>query len=259
MENNVSGIVYLVGAGPGDPELLTLKAQRLISECDALVHDALVPREVVDSVSTTCEVFFVGKRSGCRNIPQSKTNKVLVDLAKQGKKVVRLKGGDPFVFGRGGEEAMFLQKSGIRVEIVPGVTSGVAAPSYLGIPLTHRLAASTVTFVTGHEDIRKTQSSVNWRLLAKSSDTIVIYMGIKNFPSIVNELILGGMNPKISSAVIQQATVKNQRCIKAPLNEMVGLIKRDQIISPSIIIIGSVVDYQVETCRPIPSEASMPF
>ena len=174
------GIVYLVGAGPGDPELLTLKALRLIKSCDALVHDALVSAEIIKEINKKTEIFNVGKRAGLCSVPQADTNLLIVKLAKEGKNVVRLKGGDPFVFSRGGEEVSFLEKNGISVEIVPGITSGIAAPSNFGIPLTHREAGSSITFVTGHEDINKDKKTVNWRLLAKSSDGLVIYMGMRN-------------------------------------------------------------------------------
>ena len=200
MEIIVPGIVYLVGAGPGDPELLTLKALRLIKNCDALVHDALIPDEITKEAGKNTEIFHVGKRAGKCSVPQAETNALILKLAKEGKNVVRLKGGDPFVFSRGGEEVSLLEKNGVSVEIVPGITSGIAAPTYLGIPLTHRDAASSVTFVTGHEHVDKDKKSVNWRDLAKSSDSLVIFMGIKNIEFIVEELILGA--PKINSSTI---------------------------------------------------------
>ena len=186
------GIVYLVGAGPGDPELLTLKALRLIKSCDALVHDALISEEIIKETNKNAEIFNVGKRAGKCSVPQADTNSLILKLAKEGKNVVRLKGGDPFVFSWGGEEVSFLEKNGISVEIVPGITSGIAAPSNFGIPLTHREAGSSITFVTGHEDINKDKKTVNWRLLAKSSDGLVIYMGLRNIEFIVKELLLGG-------------------------------------------------------------------
>ena len=167
------GTVYLVGAGPGDPELLTLKAHRLLQSCDALVYDSLVPKEVLDRVPDDCERHFVGKRRGHHSVPQPSTNAVLVELAQRHRCVVRLKGGDPFLFGRGGEEAAFLIERGVAVEVVPGVTSGIAAPAYAGIPVTHRRAGSSVTFVTGHEEIDKRRPSVNWRALASSSDCLL--------------------------------------------------------------------------------------
>ena len=246
MEINVPGIVYLVGAGPGDPELLTLKALRLIKNCDALVHDALIPDEIIKEARTNTEIFHVGKRSGKCSVPQVETNALILKLAKEGKKVVRLKGGDPFVFSRGGEEVSFLEKNGVSVEIVPGITSGIAAPTYFGIPLTHRDAASSVTFVTGHENVDKEKKSVNWRNLAKSSDSLVIFMGIKNIEFIVKELIMGGLNKNTYCAVIQEATLKNQKCFIEKLENLANKIKNKKFLSPSIIIIGKIVEFKVE-------------
>ena len=163
------GTVYLVGAGPGDPELLTLKAHRLLSQCDALVYDSLVPKEVLDLVPEACERRFVGKRRGHHSVPQPSTNAVLVEMAQKHSTVVRLKGGDPFLFGRGGEEAAYLAERNIPVQVVPGVTAGIAAPAYAGIPVTHRRAGSSVTFVTGHEEIDKRRPSVDWRCLLYTS------------------------------------------------------------------------------------------
>ncbi len=245
MEIYVPGIVYLVGAGPGDPELLTLKALRLIKNCDALVHDALIPYEITKEAGNNTEIFHVGKRAGKCSVPQVETNSLILKLAKEGKKVVRLKGGDPFVFSRGGEEVSFLEKNGVSVEIVPGITSGIAAPSYFGIPLTHRDAASSVTFVTGHEQIDKGKHSVNWRQLANSSNSLVIYMGIRNIKFIVQELILGGLDKNTKCAVIQEATLKNQKCIIAELKNLVDTIKDQQYLSPSIVVIGTIVDFKV--------------
>jgi len=246
METIVPGIVYLVGAGPGDPELLTLKALHLIKDCDALVHDALIPDEIIKKARTNTEIFHVGKRAGKCSVPQAETNALILKLAKDGKKVVRLKGGDPFVFSRGGEEVSFLEKNGISVKIVPGITSGIAAPTYFGIPLTHRDAASSVTFVTGHEHVEKEKKSVNWRNLAKSSDSLVIFMGIKNIEFIVEELILGGLNKNTKCAVIQEATLKNQKCLIEKLDNLVDTIKNKKFTSPSIIIIGKIVEFKVE-------------
>ena len=245
MEINVSGIVYLVGAGPGDPELITLKALRLIKTCDALVHDALMPNEITKVAGKNTEIFYVGKRAGKCSVPQAETNSLMLKLAKEGKSVVRLKGGDPFVFSRGGEEVSFLEKNGVSVEIVPGITSGIAAPSYLGIPLTHRDGASSVTFVTGHEQMDKDKKSVKWRELAQSSDSLIIYMGIRNIEFIIEELILGGLDTKTKCAVIQEATLKNQRCIVTELKDLSETIKDQQFLSPSIIVIGKIVEFKV--------------
>ena len=252
------GIVYLVGAGPGDPELLTLKALRLIKNCDALVHDALVSVEIVNKTSKNTEIFNVGKRAGKCSIPQADTNSLLVKLAKEGKNVVRLKGGDPFVFSRGGEEVTFLEKNGISVEIVPGITSGIAAPIYFGIPLTHREAGSSITFVTGHEDINKHKKSVNWRTLAKSSDGLVIYMGIRNIEFIVKELILGGLSEHTKCAVIQEATLHNQKCLISELGNLAEAIRKKGFTSPSIVVIGSIVNFKVNNYITHLSDASLP-
>ena len=246
MEINVPGIVYLVGAGPGDPELLTIKALRLIKNCDALVHDALIPDEIIKEAKTDTEIFHVGKRAGKCSVPQAETNALILKLAKEGKNVVRLKGGDPFVFSRGGEEVSFLEENGVSVEIVPGITSGIAAPTYFGIPLTHRDAASSVTFVTGHERVDKEKKTVNWRDLAKSSDSLVIFMGIKNIKFIVEELILGGLDKNTKCAVIQEATLRNQKCLVEKLAGLPETVKTKEFISPSIIIIGKIVEFKVE-------------
>ena len=245
MEINVPGIVYLVGAGPGDPELLTVKALRLIKNCDVLVHDALISTAIIKETNKNAEIFNVGKRAGLCSFPQTETNFLLLKLAKEGKKVVRLKGGDPFVFSRGGEEVTFLEKNGISIEIVPGITSGIAAPTYFGIPLTHREAGSSITFVTGHEHINKDKKNVNWRALAKSSDGLVIYMGIKNIEFIVKELILGGLDKNTKCAVIQEATLNNQKCIISELKNLAVSIRKKGFTSPSIVVIGRIVDFKV--------------
>ena len=246
MEIIVPGIVYLVGAGPGDPELLTLKALRLIKNCDALVHDALIPHEIIKEAGKNTEIFHVGKRAGKCSVPQDTTNSLILELANSGKTVVRLKGGDPFVFSRGGEEVSFLEKNGILVEIVPGITAGIAAPTYFGIPLTHRDGASSVTFVTGHEHIDKQKKSVNWRKLAKSSDSLVIYMGIRNIEFIVEELLLGGLDKNTKCAVIQEATLKNQKCIIEELKNLVKTIRDRNFTSPAIVVIGKIVNFKIK-------------
>ncbi len=259
MNDFLPGTVYLVGAGPGDPDLLTVKAHRLISQCEALVYDSLVPNEILELVQSSCECIFVGKRRNQHSIPQPTTNELLAQLVKSYKSVVRLKGGDPFVFGRGGEEAAYLNSRGITVEVVPGVTSGIAASAYMGIPLTHRLGGSSVTFVTGHEGYDKKLPSVNWKNLAKYSDSLVIYMGIHNLPHIVNKLLNNGLSPLTSVAVIQQATVKGQRYLTTTLEKIVVQVQKQKFESPSIVIIGKVVDFQVEACAPQASSATMPI
>ncbi len=218
---------------------------RLIKNCDVLVHDALISTAIIKETNKNAEIFNVGKRAGLCSFPQTETNFLLLKLAKEGKKVVRLKGGDPFVFSRGGEEVTFLEKNGISIEIVPGITSGIAAPTYFGIPLTHREAGSSITFVTGHEHINKDKKNVNWRALAKSSDGLVIYMGIKNIEFIVKELILGGLDKNTKCAVIQEATLNNQKCIISELKNLAVSIRKKGFTSPSIVVIGRIVDFKV--------------
>ena len=253
------GTVFLIGAGPGDPDLLTVKAHKIITKCDALVYDSLIPLELLDLVPNHCQLHSVGKRRGYQSVPQKKTNDILFELAKTCSCIVRLKGGDPFLFGRGAEEALYLHEKGISVQVVPGVTSGIAAPAYVGIPVTHRLAGSSVTFVTGHEGTNKKRPAVNWRSLAKSSDSIVIYMGIYNLRFISRELIEGGMNPRTSAAVIEQGTVVGQRFVKAPLSKLFDRVKEENLTSPAIVVIGSVVDFQVEACSPRPADVTFPI
>ena len=254
-----TGTVYLVGAGPGDPELLTLKAHRLLIQCDALVYDSLVPEEVLDLVPAACERRFVGKRRGHHSVPQPSTNAVLVEMAQKHSTVVRLKGGDPFLFGRGGEEAAYLAERNISVQVVPGVTAGIAAPAYAGIPVTHRRAGSSVTFVTGHEEIDKRRPSVDWRALATASDGLVIYMGLHNLPRIAEELMAGGLAATTPVAVIQQGTVAGQRCLKATLVDVADQCRAEAFKSPSIVVVGEVIDQQVEACRPSPAAVTMPI
>ncbi|MEB3305235.1 MAG: uroporphyrinogen-III C-methyltransferase [Cyanobacteriota bacterium] len=253
------GTVYLVGAGPGDPELLTVKAHRLLSSCDALVYDSLVPQALLDLVPAGCECRFVGKRRGHHSVPQPKINAVLLELAERHQRVVRLKGGDPFLFGRGGEEAAHLVSRGVPVEVVPGVTAGIAAPAYAGIPVTHRRAGSSVTFVTGHEEIDKGRPGVDWRGLARSSDGLVIYMGLHNLRRIGEELMAGGLEPSTPAAAIQQGTVQGQRILLASLGELADQVEAAALASPAIIVIGAVVAQRVEACAPEPAEVVMPI
>ena len=259
MTESAGGTVYLVGAGPGDPELLTLKAHRLLRHCDALVHDALVPQALLDLVPPHCERHFVGKRRGHHAVPQPSTNALLVSLAQRHRLVVRLKGGDPFLFGRGGEEAAHLARHGVAVQVVPGVTAGIAAPAYAGIPITHRRAGSSVTFVTGHEEIDKGRSSVDWRGLAGCSDGLVIYMGLHNLRHICAELLAGGLAADTPAAVIQQGTVQGQRQLVSVLAELADRAEAQAFAAPSIVVIGRVVRERVEACAPLPADTTMPL
>ena len=253
------GTVYLVGAGPGDPELLTLRAHRLLRQCDALVHDSLVPRALLELVPEGCERHFVGKRRGHHSVPQQSTNAVLVELAQRHRVIVRLKGGDPFLFGRGGEEAAYLAAHGVPVQVVPGVTAGIAAPAYAGIPVTHRRAGSSVTFVTGHEEIDRGRPGVDWRGLARSSDGLVIYMGLHNLAHICQELIAGGRTGATPAAVIQQGTVRGQRQLVATLADLAERVEAEAVVSPAIVVIGEVVAHRVPSCAPTPADAEMPI
>ena len=259
MSRDHFGTVFLIGAGPGDPDLLTVKAQRLISQSDALVYDSLIPLELLDLVPEQCQLHSVGKRRGHHSVPQEEINDILYSLSQKCSRIVRLKGGDPFLFGRGAEEASFLAEKGVSVEVVPGVTSGIAVPAYVGIPLTHRLAGSSVTFVTGNESINKQRPSVNWRTLALSTNTLVIYMGLYNLDYISSELIAGGMSPQTSSVVIEQGSVVGQRFLKAPLFDLFNQVTKENFASPSIVVVGSVVDFQVEACSPKPAEVTFPI
>jgi uroporphyrin-III C-methyltransferase len=253
------GTVYLVGAGPGDPELLTVRAHRLLSHCDALVYDSLVPQELLDLVPAACERRFVGKRRGHHSVPQPTINSVLVELAQRHRRIVRLKGGDPFLFGRGGEEAAHLVNRGVPVEVVPGVTAGIAAPAYAGIPVTHRRAGSSVTFVTGHEEIDKRRPGVDWQRLARCSDGLVIYMGLHNLRRICDELMAGGLAPSTPAAAIQQGTVQGQRLVLSALEDFAEKVEDADLRSPAIIVIGAVVAERVAACAPRPASVLMPI
>lgn len=234
--------VYLVGAGPGDPGLLTVRARELLGACDAIVYDALVnPLILSDDGVRAAERHFVGKRGGSPHIGQDAINALLVRLAREGKRVVRLKGGDPMVFGRGGEEALALTAAGIPFEVVPGVTAGVAVPAYAGIPVTHRGVSTAVTFVTGHEDADRETSDVDWASLAALRGTLVLYMGVRRLPDIVDALRAHGMRPDTPVAVVEWGTYPHQRTVCGTLSTIVDAARRDAIAAPSITIIGDVV------------------
>lgn len=233
-----TGKVYLIGAGPGDVDLMTLKAVRLLGEADVVLLDDLVNREVLRFVALDAEVIEVGKRGGCQSTTQMSIHEQLLKHAQAGSIVARLKGGDPFIFGRGGEEMQCLVAAGVEVEVVSGVTAGVAVPAALGIPLTHRNCARSVTFVTGHTC---NDGPVNWRGLAGTGGTLVIYMGIANLSQIVAELLAAGLPPTLPAAAIQHGTLPQQRSIVTTLAELPAAVQAHGIGSPAIMIIGDVV------------------
>ena len=234
--------VYLVGAGPGDPDLITLKAIELIKKADVVLYDRLVSKKILAMIPKRCKSIYVGRAVGDDTTHQDSTNELMVKYAKLKKTVVRLKGGDPIIFGRGGEEAEFLKSFKIKYEIIPGITSGIGSATYAGIPLTHRQFASSVVFVTGHEDPEKKTEVVKWKKLAKSVDTIVIMMGLSRIEEISKKLIEGGMDKTTPVAVIQNGTTPKQKMIKGTISNISNKIKRNKIRPPTNIIIGRVVD-----------------
>jgi uroporphyrinogen III methyltransferase/synthase len=247
-----NGIVYLVGAGPGDPGLLTLRGGELLVTCDAIVYDALVNPALLALGSvvereTPRELFDVGKRAGVSDSTrQHEINELLVRLAGDGKRVVRLKGGDPFVFGRGSEEAQALAAAGVPFEVVPGVTAGIAAPAYAGIPVTHRGLATSVTFVTGHEDPTKETPTVDWAGLTRGGGTLVLYMGVKTLPRTVAALIAAGLDADTPAAAIERGTYPRQRTITTTLGKLHDVVENAALRAPVITIIGAVVELRDE-------------
>jgi uroporphyrin-III C-methyltransferase len=233
------GMVYLVGSGPGDPELLTVKAKRLLEAADVVLHDKLPGPEIIESIPEE-KREDVGKRAGGEWTPQEYTNRRLVELAREGKTVVRLKGGDPFVFGRGGEEMEHLAGEEIPFEIVPGITSAIAGPGTAGIPVTHRDHASSVSFVTGHEDPTKEESAVNWEALAATGGTIVVLMGVGKLPDYTTALRDAGMPPDTPVALVERATRPEMRVATGTLDTIVDVRDEEGIEPPAITVIGAV-------------------
>ncbi|KKN42204.1 hypothetical protein LCGC14_0715510 [marine sediment metagenome] len=232
------GEVYVVGAGPGDPELLTLKALQLMQQADVVVYDFLVSDEIMELVRRDADLICVGKRLGDHSVVQEDTNQMLVDLAKQGKKVCRIKGGDPFIYGRGGEEVQVLAANNVNYQIVPGITAAAGCSAYAGIPLTHRDHAQAIQFVTGH--CKKDGQELDWQSLAKANQTLAIYMGVIKSPHIQSELLKHGRKADTPVAIIENGTRKNQRVVTGQLGELADLIERNSIISPALLIIGEV-------------------
>jgi uroporphyrinogen III methyltransferase/synthase len=238
-DNN--GKIFLIGAGPGDPGLITLKAMECIKNADVVVYDYLASPALLEYANDNAEIIYVGKKGGDHTLSQDGINDLLINKAKQGLNVARLKGGDPFIFGRGGEEAELISDNNIPFEIIPGVTSAIAAPAYAGIPLTHREHASSVSIITGHEDPTKKDSSIEWRSFAQSSSTLVFLMGVKNLPGIVENLQKHGKDPKTPVALVRWGTTSRHKTVTGILENIVDKVKQAGLKSPSIIIIGSVV------------------
>lgn len=235
------GIVYLIGAGPGDPELITVKGLRCVRSADVVLYDRLSSPELLKELRYDAEKIFVGKGPACHTMKQEEINALLISHARQGKRVVRLKGGDPFVFGRGGEEALALANANIPFEIVPGISSAISVPAYAGIPVTHRDYVSSVTIVTGHEGESHGSASVNWEALAKTGGTLVILMGVKGLAHITQSLLTGGLAQTTAAAVIQEGTTSKQRLVTGTLSTIAEQATAAQVKSPAVIVIGSVV------------------
>lgn len=239
---DVVGKVYLVGAGPGDPGLMTLKGKVLLETADVVIYDALVSEGILAMINPRAEKINAGKRRGRHSLPQNQTTELLIEKAQDNAIVVRLKGGDPFVFGRGGEEMEDLLKAEIPVEIVPGITSGIAAAAYAGIPLTHRLYSSSVTFVTGHESVGKYRPAIDWSSIARGSETIVIYMGIHNLANIIAELLKAGLSLDTPIGLIRWGTRPEQQELIGKLGTIIEQIEKTKFEAPAIVVIGAVVN-----------------
>jgi uroporphyrin-III C-methyltransferase len=237
----VHGKVYLVGAGPGDPKLLTVKAAELLKEADVVIYDRLVGEEILNLAPEKAEKIYVGKRTGKHEVPQDKITELIIEKAQSGGKIVRLKGGDPFVFGRGGEEAEALVEKGIEFEVVPGISSSVAAPMYAGIPLTHREYAASVAIITGHR-AGDAEKPVNWAKIAESVDTMVILMGVESLDGITNKMLEGGVSPNKPVAIIESGTYPQQRTLIGTLGNIVKEAEKKQIKPPAVIVIGEVAN-----------------
>lgn len=234
-----TGEVYLIGGGPGDPDLLTFRALRLMQQADVIVYDRLISKEVLELTRRDAHRIYVGKERDNHSVPQDQINQLLVDLAKEGKRVCRLKGGDPFVFGRGGEEIETLTANGVNFQVVPGITAALGSSAYAGIPLTHRDYSQSVVFVTGH--LKDGSMNLNWKGLAQPNQTIVFYMGLKGLPVICEKLMENGLPADLPIALVQQATTPRQRVFTGTLSTMPELIANEEVKPPTLIVVGNVV------------------
>jgi len=235
------GKVYLVGAGPGDPGLITVKGLACLKQADVVVYDRLVDESILHEARHDAEKIYVGKASNHHTMEQEVINQLLIHKSREGKVVVRLKGGDPFVLGRGGEEAKTLAENEIPFEVVPGVSSAVAVPAYAGIPITHRGIASSVTIVTGHKSSEKSEASIAWDKICAVNGTLVILMGLGNLANIVDQLIKNNKSPFTPAAVITHGTTARQRCVTGTLEDIIAKVKSEDLQPPSVVIIGDVV------------------
>ena len=256
------GKVYLIGAGPGDPGLITRKGLRHIQTADVIIYDRLIPLELLDEAQPGAELVDVGKQPEKQRRSQQDINGILLDRALQGKKTVRLKGGDPLVFGRGGEEALVCHQYGIDFEIVPGVSSSYAVPAYAGIPLTHRHISSSFTVITGHEAPSKAETSINYSALAQIGGTIVILMGVKGLAEITRQLIMHGLDGQTPAAVIEWGTTRRQRTLTASLESIAQTASNHHIQPPAITVIGDVAALREQGMQwfdRLPAELAQPF
>jgi len=234
------GKVFICGGGPGDPKLITVRAMELLKSCDVVLYDRLVGKEIIDQIPAGTEKVYVGRTVGQPTTHQDRTNELMVKYAEKGKNVMRLKGGDPFIFGRGAEEAEYLIKRGIEFEIVPGITSAIASPAYAGIPLTHRRYSSSVAIVTGHEDAEKDELVVKWDKLAGAVDTIVVLMGIGKVDQISRDLMNAGMKKGTKIAIVASGTTDKQKIVRGTLATIVSVAKKAGVKPPAVIVIGKV-------------------
>jgi uroporphyrin-III C-methyltransferase len=235
-----NGKVFICGAGPGDPKLITLRAIELLRTCDVVLYDRLVGKEIIEQIPASTEKIYVGRTVGDPTTHQDNTNALMARYAKKGKSVLRLKGGDPFIYGRGAEEAEYLIERGVKFEIVPGITSAIASPAYAGIPLTHRRHSSSVAIVTGHEGSDKDEIAIKWDRLAGAVDTIVVLMGIGQLDQISDDLVKAGMKKNTRVAIVESGTTDKQRVIRGTLGTIANVAKKAEVRPPAVIVIGEV-------------------